>query len=436
MAILFRNATVLTMTDLTKGVPFVANVGIEGQRIVMVDADGTKTQEFVSRNAENLTEIDASGKVLMPGLINAHTHVSMTLMRCFADDIPLMSWLNDHIWPFEAKLTADDVAVGARLGMAEMIMGGTTSFVDMYWYESAVARQAKQMGMRAVVSPCFVDPRMEAFEKDLVESLREVEGCDRVQVCVAPHAPYSCSLANLKRGADLSKEYNLPVHIHLSETDDEVRMVRETYDMTPTEFIDSLGYFDQPTIAAHCVRLTDNDVRILREKGVTAVHNPQSNMKLSSGISPVWHLLQNGVNVALGTDGTCSNNDLDMWDEMRTAALLQKVAGTNPTVLPAYEALRMATVYGAQAIGKQGELGIIAEGALADIIVIDTSRPHFHPMNDLVSTLVYCGKSSDVDTVVIDGEIVARGGLVVGLDYGALYDEVDRCIANINRQRV
>ncbi len=434
MAILFRNATVLTMTDTAKGVPFVANVGVEGARIVMVDGCGDRTDDFVARNEASLTEIDASGKVLMPGLINAHTHVSMTLMRCFADDITLMSWLNDHIWPFEAKLTADDVALGARLGMVEMIMGGTTSFVDMYWYESAVAREAKRMGMRAVVSPCFVDPRMEAFEQDLVDTLREVEGCDRVTVCVAPHAPYSCSLENLKRGVELSREYNLPVHIHLSETDDEVRMVRSTYDMTPTEFIDSLGYFDRPTLAAHCVRLTDNDVRILREKGVSALHNPQSNMKLSSGISPVWHLLQSGVNVALGTDGTCSNNDLDMWDEMRTAALLQKVAGTNPTVLPAYEALRMATVNGARAIGKEGELGIIAEGALADIILVDTSRPHFHPMNDLVSTLVYCGKASDVDTVVIDGRIVASGGRVVGLDYESLYSEIDDCIADIKRR--
>jgi 5-methylthioadenosine/S-adenosylhomocysteine deaminase len=276
---------------------------------------------------------------------------------------------------------------------------------------------------------------MEAFEVDLIESLRECEGCDRVNVFVAPHAPYSCSLANLKRGAELSRQYNLPVHIHLSETTDEVNMVRQTYDMTPTEFIDSLGYFDQPTIAAHCVRLTEGDVRILRDKGVTAVHNPQSNMKLSSGISPVWHLLRSGVNVALGTDGTCSNNDLDMWDEMRTAALLQKVSGTDPTVLPAYEALRMATVYGAKALGKEGELGVIAEGALADIILIDTSRPHLHPMNDIASALVYCGKASDVSTVMIDGRIVVQDGVIVGVNLPELYSEIDACISSI-KQRV
>jgi len=434
MAVLFRNATVLSMTDPVKATPFVANVGVESNRIVMIDTDEARLQEFVTRNADCLTEIDASSKILMPGLINTHTHVSMTLMRCFADDITLMSWLNDHIWPFEAKLNADDIALGARLGMAEMMLGGTTSFVDMYWYESAVARQAKRMGMRAAVSPCFVDSRMEAFEVDLVDSLREAEGCDRVQVFVAPHAPYSCSLANLKRGASLSRQYNLPVHIHLSETTDEVNMVRQTYDMTPTEFIDSLGYFDQPTIAAHCVRLTEGDVSILRDKGVTAVHNPQSNMKLSSGISPVWHLLQNGVNVALGTDGTCSNNDLDMWDEMRTAALLQKVSGTDPTVLPAYEALRMATVYGAKALGKEGELGVISEGALADIILIDTSRPHLHPMNDIVSALVYCGKASDVSTVMIDGRIVVKDGVIEDVNLPELYSEIDACISSIKQR--
>ncbi len=431
MAILFRNATVLAMTSPSKGEPFVATVGVEGERVTMIDRTGSRTADFVARNSENLTEIDASGRILMPGLINMHTHASMTLMRSMADDIALMSWLNDHIWPFEARLTADDIALGARLGMAEMIMGGTTTFVDMYWDEAAIAREARAMGMRAVLSPCFVDAIMPAFERDLEQTLAETEGCSRLSVSVAPHAPYSCSRENILRGVELAHKYDLPIHVHLAETHDEIDMVRGAFDMTPAEYLNSLGLFDRPTIAAHCIHLADSDIALLRDKGVTAVHNPQSNMKLSSGVSPVWRMMQSGVNVALGTDGTSSNNDLDMWDEMRTAALLQKVSGTDPTVMPAYEALRMATVGGAKALGREGELGIVAEGALADLILIDTSRPHFHPMNDVVSTLVYCGKASDVDTVVIDGRIVARDGRILGLDYEALYADVDRTLLDI-----
>ena len=433
MALLFRNATVLTMTDPAEGRTFVANVGVEGSRIVMIDPvdEGSRTAEFVARCADSLTEIDATDRILMPGLINLHTHVAMTLMRSYADDIPLMAWLGDHIWPFEAKLTADDIALGARLGIAEMLEGGTTTFADMYWDEGAVARVAAQMGIRAVVSPCFVDPRMEGFERDIVDCVEFARDCDTVSVCVAPHAPYSCSLDNLRRGVEVCRELNLPVHAHLAETDDEIRFVREKYDMTPIEFFDSLGYFDFRIFAAHCVKLTDRDIDILRDKQVSVVHNPQSNMKLSSGIAPVWELMQRGVNVTLGTDGTCSNNDLDMWDEMRSAAFLQKVAGTNPTVLPAYQALRMATALAGQALGMAGELGVIAEGALADIILIDTSRPHLHPMNDTVSTLVYCGKASDVEMVVVNGRIVVAGGRVNGLDYPTLYTEVDRRISAI-----
>lgn len=434
MALLFRNATTLTMTDPTEGHPLRANVGIEGNRITMIDATGERTAEFVKRNADNLTEIDAQGQILMPGLINLHTHAAMTLMRSYADDIPLMTWLNDHIWPLEAKLTTDDITLGARLGIAEMLEGGTTTFADMYWDEAAVARQAIEMGIRTVVSPCFVDGRMEGFESDVVECVTVAKECDRVSVRVAPHAPYSCSKANLQRGLEVCRELNLAVHLHLSETDDEVAQIAAKYGCTPVEFIDSLGYLDLPTIAAHCVKLTDRDIQILRDKKVGVVHNPQSNMKLSSGTAPVWRLQQEGISVALGTDGTCSNNDLDMWDEMRSAALLQKVSGNDPTVLPAYQALRMATVEGAKALGREGELGIVAEGALADIILVDTSRPHFHPLHDIVSTLVYCGKAADVKTVVVDGRIVVSDGVVVGLNYTELYTEVDQHVARLIRK--
>ncbi|MBP3426527.1 MAG: amidohydrolase [Rikenellaceae bacterium] len=438
MALLFRNALVLPMTDPEEGQPMMANVGIESDRIVMIDAaeerdaECSRTADFVARNRESLVEIDATGKVLMPGLINLHTHVAMTLMRSYADDIPLMIWLGEHIWPFEAKLTVDDIALGAQLGMAEMLEGGTTTFADMYWEQATVARVARRMGIRAVVSPCFVDPRMGGFEKDVTESLAEV--CDTVSVRIAPHAPYSCSEENLRRGVEVCRELGLPVHTHLAETDDEIRIVRDKYGVSPIELFDRLGYFDFPTIAAHCVKVTDRDMAILRDKQVTVVHNPQSNMKLSSGIAPVWTMMRSGVNVALGTDGASSNNDLDMWDEMRSAALLQKVSSTDPTVLPAYSALRMATADGARALGREGELGIVAEGALADVILVDLSRPHMQPIHDVVSTLVYCGKSSDVEMVVVGGRVIVRGGRVEGLDYQGLYSSVAKRLEELTRR--
>lgn len=437
MALLFRNALVLPMTDPEEGKTVVANVGIESDRIVLIDsaeernAECGRTADFVARNHDSLIEIDATGRLLMPGLINLHTHVAMTLMRSYADDIPLMEWLGEHIWPFEAKLSTEDIAIGAQLGMAEMLEGGTTTFADMYWDQAAVARVARQMGIRAVVSPCFVDPRMGGFERDLADCLNEV--CDTVSIRVAPHAPYSCSEENLRRGVEVCRELGLPVHTHLAETDDEIQMVRDKYGVSPIELFDRLGYFDFPTIAAHCIKVTERDMAILRDKQVTVVHNPQSNMKLSSGIAPVWTMMRSGVNVALGTDGASSNNDLDMWDEMRSAALLQKVSGTDPTVLPAYRALRMATVDGARALGREGELGIVAEGALADVILVDLSRPHMQPMHDIASTLVYCGKSSDVEMVVVGGRIVVRGGRVEGLDYTGLYSSVAERLKALGR---
>lgn len=413
---------------------FKANVGVDNGLITLVDRSGNRTEDFRKRHSD-LREIDCTGQILMPGLINLHTHVAMTLMRSFADDISLMPWLYDHIWPFEAKLTADDVALGAKLGIVEMLTGGTTTFFDMYWYEVAVARVARDMGIRAVLSPCFTDSRMAEFEKDLPETLDVVKGHDRLSVRVGPHAPYSCSVENLKRGVELCRKYKIGAHIHLSETNAEIATISKQQGCTPTEFIDSLGLFNVPTIAAHCVRMTPHDMEILHEKHVSVAHNPQSNMKLSSGIAPVWRMLGEGVNVGLGTDGACSNNDLDMWDEMRTAALLQKVSGDDPCVMPAYEALKMATVYGAKALGEQGRLGIISEGAKADIILVDTDRPHFHPMNDVASTLVYCGKASDVTTVVVDGVLLVEQGKVTGLDYSELYSTINSRVSEIKARK-
>jgi 5-methylthioadenosine/S-adenosylhomocysteine deaminase len=368
----------------------------------------------------------------MPGLINTHTHVAMTLMRNAADDIPLMRWLEDHVWRFEAHLGAEEIAIGARLGMAEMLLGGTTTLVDMYWHEAAIGRAAVETGIRAVLCPCFIDgTRMEEFERDLDETAALAAGCDRLSVRVAPHAVYSCSTENLRRGMALARHHNVGLHIHLSETLDEQRMVRERYGSTPTEYLRDLGFFELPTIAAHCVQVSESDIKILRDCGVTAAHNPQSNMKLASGAAPVAGMLAAGVNVSLGTDGASSNNDLDMWDEMRTASLLGKLTAADPAVMPAYDVLKMATVNGAQALGMEGELGVIAEGALADLIMIDLDKPHFSPLGDLSAALVYCAKSSDVDTVFVAGREVVSDRHIVDFDIEKLRRDVERTMLSI-----
>lgn len=421
---------------------FTGSVAIDGNRIVIVARDGDAEDErrvekfraAAKAGGEGLHEIDGRGKLLMPGLVNTHTHVAMTLMRNLADDIPLMEWLNERVWPFESRLGAEEIALGARLGMAEMLLGGTTTLVDMYWHEAAVAREARDMGIRAVLCPSFLDgDRMAEFERDLPETVAAAKGCDRLSVRIAPHAAYTCSHENLGRAISLAHKYGIGAHTHISETLDEQRLIRERYGCTPTEYMRDAGLFFLPTIAAHCVYVTESDMDILRENGVTAVHNPQSNMKIANGAAPVAKMFERGVNVSLGTDGASSNNDLDMFDEMRSASFLAKYVAGDPAVMPAYDVLKMATVNGARAIGMEGELGIVAEGALADLVVLDLEKPHLCPRNDLVAALVYSAKSSDVESVFVAGRQLVADGKVTGLDMGGLMRDVEATTERIKR---
>ncbi len=422
---------------------FTGSVAWEGNRIAIVAREGVeederRIEEFRAaaraEGGEGLREIDGRGKLVIPGLVNTHTHVAMTLMRNLADDIPLMEWLNERVWPFESRLGAEEIALGARLGMAEMLLGGTTTLVDMYWHEAAIAREAREMGIRAVLCPSFLDgERMEEFERDLPETIAVAERCDRLSVRIAPHSAYTCSGENLERAISLARKYGIGAHTHISETLDEQRIIRERYGCTPTERLRDVGLFALPTIAAHCVYVTESDMDILREHGVTAVHNPQSNMKIASGAAPVAAMLARGVNISLGTDGASSNNDLDIFDEMRSASFLAKYVAGEPAVMPAYDVLKMATVNGARAIGMEGELGVIAEGALADIVVLDLEKPHLCPRNDLVAALVYSAKSSDVESVFVAGRQLVANGKVTGLDVGGLMREVEATTERIKR---
>ena len=420
MNILLKDCIVVPMTA-ADGEPqwFAGSVGIAGGMIEFASADSAAADEFMRRHADARV-IDCRDKVVMPGLVNTHCHVAMTLQRSSADDIALMEWLNDYIWPFESRQTADDIELGARLGVVEMLLGGVTSFVDMYWHEASVFEAVDALGMRALLTASCMDSNMDACRSDLERLLDKCGGHRRIRAGVSPHAAYTCSPATLRLAKGLCDKYGLPMTMHISETQDEQRMVAERYGMTPTEHLESLGMFDVPMIAAHCIYMSEHDMEIMQRHGVAVAHNPSSNMKISSGVAPVARMRGAGIRCTVATDGACSNNDLDMWEEMRNASFLQKVSTMNPLTMPAYEILKMATVDGAAAIGYGGRLGVIAEGALADVIVVDVLKPHIYPLHNVVANLVYCAKAADVDTVIVDGRIVVENRRIAGVDIGSL----------------
>ena len=366
------------------------------------------------------TVIDGHGKLIIPGLVNTHTHLSMTLFRGMADDLPLDRWLNDHIWPAEAHLNGEYCHAGALLGCVEMIRSGTTAFNDMYFYMDDVARAVDEAGLRCVLSHGMIDlgddDKMRAEIRESLRIIRECHGMadGRIKVALGPHSPYTCSEELLRETARLAAEHGVGIHIHVSETENEVREVSEAHGMSPVEYLDSTGVLGPGTVAAHCVWLKENEMEILSERGVKVSHNPSSNMKLASGISPVPELMGRGVNVSIGTDGAASNNNLDMFEEMKTASLLQKVSLHDPTALPAMDVFRMATVNGAKALGVNS--GLIEEGGLADIVVLNTRRPHLTPWRKPASHLVYSASGADVDTVICDGRILLLEGELKVLD--------------------
>lgn len=410
---------------------FTGSVGIVDNRIALVTADESAVEAFRAAHP-HVQEVDCRGKLVMPGLVNTHCHAAMTLQRSYADDVALMSWLNDYIWPFENRQTPDDVAVGMTLGVVEMLLGGITSFVDMYYYENRCVEVIERLGIRAMLGCNYFDRNIDEVIPQIDEAVERAAGIDRIQIAVAPHAPYTVSPENLKRGRAVAERYGLHMMTHIAETQDEVRILKERYGMTPVEHLDRFGLLNERMIGAHCIYLTDSDINTLIRRGVAVSHNPQSNMKISSGVAPVERLREAGALVTIGTDGTCSNNDLDLLEELRTATFLQKSFTGNPCALPAWEVLKMATVNGAQALGyRPDELGTLTEGALADVIVIDLQKPHLQPIHSVVSNLVYCGKAADVDRVIVNGRTLVEDHRVVGLDLAELYEEVAATISRI-----
>ena len=432
MNFLIHQATLLPMTaegDAPKS--FLGSIAVEENRIVLITASEEEVATYLAAHPA-CRVIDGRGRLVMPGLINTHCHAAMSLQRNRADDIALMAWLNDHIWPFEAKQTAEEIATGMELGVVEMLLGGITSFVDMYFHEARCVEVVRRLGIRALLGCSFFDHTLPIARADAEAAQKAAEGCSRVGIALAPHAPYTVSRERLIESKRIAEELNLPVMIHVAETEAEMTYVREHYDQTPVEFLDEIGLLDERTIAAHCVWVDAKDRATLRERGVVVSHNAQSNMKLASGTAPVAAMVAEGVHVTLATDGPCSNNDLDPWEEMRSVAFLQKLSSGDPLVLPAYEVLKMATVNGARAMGyTEGELGLLREGALADLIMIDLRKPHLQPINDPVADLVYCAKASDVELVVVDGEIVVEERKVRGVELEKLYQRAAEAVDRI-----
>ena len=400
MKILLKNADVITVNN-KREVLKNANIGIENDLIKFI---GDVPQDFEPNDI-----IDCKGKVVMPGLCNAHTHVSMSLLRNYANDLPLFQWLSEKIWPIEDKFNGKHVYWGSMLSIAEMIKSGTTSFSDMYFFMEEVAKAVDETGVRGVLSRGMMGESAEGDERfsELRSLYKNYNGASdgRITVMAGPHAPYTCSDNYLKSVMDIASELSLPIHIHLSESRGEIEESIEKYGKSPIEHMEELGLFKFKTLAAHCVHLSDNDIDILKKYNVSVANNPGSNLKLGNGFAPVKKLLDKGVNVALGTDGASSNNNQNMFEEMNLASIINKALCEDTTVVPAIKAIEMGTINGALAMNLNN-VGAVEVGKKADLIVVDFNKPHLYPNLDMVSSIVYSAQGSDVSHVIVNGKVL------------------------------
>jgi 5-methylthioadenosine/S-adenosylhomocysteine deaminase len=414
-------AMVLPMTGPDVFYP-QGEIAIEDDRILSVGDLGSAPSEFVPDRV-----LDLPNDVVMPGLINVHTHAAMTLLRSYADDLPLMPWLNEKVWPFEEKLTAEDIYWGTALALCEMIRSGTTTMLDMYVSMDQVAEAVLTAGTRAVLSRGLIGngPNGERAFQENIDLVQRYHGAGkgRVNVMFGPHAPYTCSGDFLQKVKAEADRLGVGIHIHVAETRDEINMLQEQYGKTPVQWLNELGLFGGHVVAAHCVHLTPEDIEILALKHVCVAHNPESNMKLNSGTAPIPELQAQGVVVGLGTDGASSNNNLDLFGEMRSAAFQQKLR-VDSTVLPAYEVLKMATVSGAQTLGLQ-DVGMLAPGFKADLITIDLDQPHFYPRFSVPAHLVYVAHAGDVRTVMVDGKLIMEERKLLTMDVSEVCKEAE-----------
>lgn len=419
-----RGGAVVTMDGARRVIENGA-IAVKAGRIVAVGSRAEIDGKYGAREI-----VDATGKVVIPGLINGHTHVPMTLFRGLADDLDLQEWLTRYIFPAEAKnVTEEFVRAGTRLGLAEMIRGGTTTYCDMYYFEDAIADETFKAGVRGVLGETLIDFPV-ADNKTHAEGMAYAErfvnkwkGNALVTPAIAPHAPYTVSEDHLKAIRALADRTGAPLVIHVSETKPEVDDSIKTKGASPVDYLARIGFLNNRVIAAHVVWPTESEIGLLKRLGVGVVHNPQSNMKLASGVAPVPAMLKQDLDVGLGTDGAASNNDLSMWEEMDTAAKLHKLYSNDPKVVTAAEAFEMATIRGARALHMEKEIGSIEKGKRADLVVVDMDELNQTPYYNIYSNLVYATKADDVRTVIIEGRVVMHDRRLLTLNEEAIKAE-------------
>src|SRR5436190_13811137 len=430
--LIVSGGTVVTMDGARRVIEHGA-IAIKAGRIEAIGRAGDIDQKYAAREV-----INATGKVVVPGLINGHTHIPMTLFRGLADDLDLQDWLTKYIFPAEAKnVTEEFVRAGTRLGLAEMIRGGTTTYCDMYYFEDAVADETAKAGVRGVLGETIIDFPV-ADNKTNAEGMAYVErfvekwkGNDLIVPAIAPHAPYTVSEEHLKAIRAFSDRTGAPIVTHISETKREVDDSIKAHGASPVDYLSRIGFLSERVIAAHMVWPSDEELGLLKRLGVGIVHNPQSNMKLASGVAPVPEMLKQDLPVGLGTDGAASNNDLNLWEEMDTAAKLHKLISKDPKVVNAAEAFEMATIRGARALHLEQEIGSIEKGKRADLVIVNLDDLNQTPSYNIYSDLVYATKAGDVQTVIIEGRIVMRDRRLLTLN-----EETIKADARRYRERI
>lgn len=407
---LIKGCTILTMVEDDQ--PYVGDILIHGDKIASVGPNLAAAADET---------IDAAGMVAMPGLINAHNHTPMSLLRGFSDDLKLMDWLEKKMLPAEDRMNEEDIYWGAQLAMAEMIKSGTTAFADMYMHMNEIAQAVADNGMRASLTRglvFFQDDGGKRMQEaiDLVD--RWSGGADgRITTMFGPHAPYTCPPEPLAEVIELARKRNVPIHIHLAETKEEIVKIREKYAQTPTEYLYHLGLFEHNhVLLAHSVHLTRKDIGYLRGMRGGIAHNPVSNLKLGCGIAPIMDMTSQGITVGLGTDGAGSATTLDLFEELKAAAWLQKLDYGDPTQLSAKQALRMATIGSAKLLGIDDQVGTLEVGKKADLILIDMNKPHLQPVHNVFSLIAYSANGADVDTTIVNGKIIMRNRQLLTID--------------------
>jgi len=412
--ILIRECTLLPMDD--RGIIKEGLIATKNGIITYAD----RKDKAPPMKAEKV--INGHGKVTMPGLVNCHTHLAMTLFRGIAEDQPLQKWLKQTIWPLEAKLKPSDVYDGALLGCLEMIKSGTTTFADMYFYEDHVAKAVEKAGLRAVLAQGILEvgipPMGEKMLRESVNFAKKYNGYadGRVTVQLGPHTLYTCGLDLLAKVRQKASELNVGIHIHLAESEETVNLTKKKHGLSEVELLERMGFLGPDVLAAHCVHLAEAEMQIMAKHNVKVSYNPVANMKLAQGTARIKDLMDLGVTVGIGTDGPASNNSLDMFESMKIAVLLQKHFYKDPTVMPAQMVLKMGTIDGARALGLEKTVGTLEAGKKADIILLDFMKPHLTPIHDPYASIVYSAHGSDVDTVIVDGKVLMEKRKVKTLD--------------------